>query len=92
MQELLASYYGMQRGVDRSSDVESTNFDAKSYVRGLLQKDKVETLLRKDDEMVSMILLEGLFKTLLARNLAFESVKDWHTISEGCSPCHSIGS
>lgn len=53
MQELLASYYGLQRGADRSTDVESTNFDAKTYVRGLLQKDKVETLLRKDDEMVS---------------------------------------
>lgn len=52
MQELLASYYGMQRGADRSSDVESTNFDARQYVRGLLQKEKVETLLRKDDEMV----------------------------------------
>ncbi|CAM9824847.1 unnamed protein product, partial [Laminaria digitata] len=52
MQELLASYYGMQRGADRSSDVESTNFDARQYVKGLLQKEKVETLLRKDDEMV----------------------------------------
>lgn len=53
MQELLASYYGMQRGADRSSDVESTNFDAKAYVGRLLRNEKVETLLRKDDEMVS---------------------------------------
>lgn len=52
MQELLASYYGMQRGVDRSSDVESTNFDPKAYVKGLLKNNRVETLLRKDDEMV----------------------------------------
>ena len=52
MQELLASYYGMQRGVDRSSDVESTKFDVKSYVKGLLKNDKVETLLRKDESMV----------------------------------------
>lgn len=52
MQELLASYYGMQSGIDRSSDVESTSFDSKSYVIGLLRNEKVETLLRKDDEMV----------------------------------------
>lgn len=52
MQELLASYYGMQRGADRSSDMESTAFDSKAYVRGLLRNEKVETLLRKDDEMV----------------------------------------
>lgn len=52
MQELLASYYGMQRGADRSSDIESTTFDSKAYVRGLLKNEKVETLLRKDDEMV----------------------------------------
>lgn len=60
MQELLASYYGMQqRGVDSSTDVESTNFDAKAYARGLLRNDKVETLLRKDDEMVSSRGREG---------------------------------
>lgn len=55
MKELLASYYGMQQqrsGADMSSDVESTYFDAKRYVAGLLTNDKVETLLRKDDEMV----------------------------------------
>lgn len=52
MQELLASYYGIQRGTDRSSDVESTSFDSKAYVRGLLKNEKVETLLRKDDDMV----------------------------------------
>lgn len=52
MHELLATYYGMQRGADRSSDVESNKFDAKLYVRGLLRNDRVETLLRKDDEMV----------------------------------------
>ncbi len=39
-------------GEDMSSDVESTYFDAKRYVVGLLRNDKVETLLRKDDEMV----------------------------------------
>lgn len=58
MKELLASYYGMQQqqqrsGEDMSSDVESTYFDAKRYVAGLLRSDKIETLLRKDDEMVS---------------------------------------
>lgn len=55
MNELLASYYGMQQqrsGADMSSDVESTYFDATRYVSGLLKNDKVETLLRKDDEMV----------------------------------------
>lgn len=52
MQELLESYYGMQRGVDRSTDIESTAFDAKAYVRGLLKNDRIETLLRKDDDMV----------------------------------------
>ncbi|CAM9467283.1 unnamed protein product [Hapterophycus canaliculatus] len=57
MKELLASYYGMQQqhqrnGADMSSDVESTYFDSKRYVSGLLRNDKVETLLRKDDEMV----------------------------------------
>ncbi|CAM9459336.1 unnamed protein product [Ectocarpus sp. 8 AP-2014] len=56
MKELLASYYGMQQqersGADKSSDVESTYFEAKRYVAGLLKNDKVETLLRKDDEMV----------------------------------------
>ncbi|CAN0194719.1 unnamed protein product [Ectocarpus sp. 6 AP-2014] len=56
MKELLASYYGMQQqersGPDMSSDVESTYFEAKRYVAGLLKNDKVETLLRKDDEMV----------------------------------------
>lgn len=58
MKELLASYYGMQQqersGADMSSDVESTYFEAKRYVAGLLMNDKVETLLRKDDEMVRM--------------------------------------
>lgn len=57
MKELLASYYGMQQqqrtGEDMSSDVDSTYFDAKRYVAGLLRNDKIETLLRKDDEMVS---------------------------------------
>ncbi|CAM9791582.1 unnamed protein product [Pylaiella littoralis] len=55
MNELLASYYGMQQqpsGADMSSDVESTYFDPKRYVSGLLKNDKIETLLRKDDEMV----------------------------------------
>lgn len=57
MKELLASYYGMQQqqnrtGKDMSSDVESTYFDPKRYVAGLLRNDKIETLLRKDDEMV----------------------------------------
>lgn len=56
MKELLASYYGMQQqqrtGEDMSSDVESTYFDPKQYVAGLLRNDKIETLLRKDDEMV----------------------------------------
>ncbi|CAN0466343.1 unnamed protein product, partial [Ectocarpus sp. 12 AP-2014] len=56
MKELLASYYGMQQqerdGADMSSDVESTYFEAKRYVADLLKNDKVETLLRKDDEMV----------------------------------------
>ena len=59
MKELLASYYGMQQqqrtGEDMSSDVESTYFDPKRYVSGLLRNDKIETLLRKDDEMVRVL-------------------------------------
>lgn len=69
MQELLANYYGMQRGTDRSSDMESTAFDSKEYVRGLLRTEKMETLLRKDDEMVRSLeeSLEGnyVYATLL---------------------------
>ncbi|CAN0049278.1 unnamed protein product, partial [Discosporangium mesarthrocarpum] len=52
MRELLASYYGMQKGPDRSLDVDSANFDSEAYVRGLLKKEKLEGLLRKDEEMV----------------------------------------
>lgn len=52
MRQLLADYYGMQRGVDRTSDMESTTFDSKEYVRGLLRTEKMDTLLSKDDEMV----------------------------------------
>lgn len=55
MQELLASYYGMQRGGDRTSDMESTTFDSKAYIRGLLRNEKMEKLLQKDDEMVSKV-------------------------------------
>lgn len=60
MKELLASYYGMQQqqqrtGEDMSSDVESTYFDPKRYVSGLLRNDRIETLLRKDDEMVRVV-------------------------------------
>ncbi|CAM9697603.1 unnamed protein product, partial [Choristocarpus tenellus] len=52
MGELLASYYGLQKGPERSLDVDSASFDAEAYVRGLLKREKLDGLLKKDDEMV----------------------------------------
>lgn len=73
MQELLASYYGMHRGADRSSDIESTTFDAKAYVRGLLKNEKVETLLRKDDEMVRVRLSTAACVSVLGWEIGCET-------------------
>jgi len=54
---LLASYYGLMGGGDEQicDEIDRSDFHMKAYVHQLLERDSLETLLIKDDELVQEV-------------------------------------